>query len=58
MGLRTQKPCWDSPETQRTGKLGCTRNSHEKNRTAATTTRASKGNYITRREDTKTSKQI
>ena len=57
MGLRTQKTCMYSPKTQRINKMGTDRNSQEKDRTAATTKKASKGNCIIRRRaDTKASK--
>ena len=57
MGLRTQKTCKDSPKTQRIDKTGTTRNNQDKDKTTATTIKASKGNSIIRRKaDTKTSK--
>ena len=57
MGLRIYKTCRDSPKTPRINKMGTTKNSQEKERTAATTNKASKGNYIIQRKaDTKTSK--
>ena len=42
MGLRTQKTCRDSPKTQRIDKTGNTKNNQEKDRTTATTIKASK----------------
>ena len=57
MGLKTQKTCRDSQKSQRIDKTGTTRYSQEKDRTAATTIKARKGNFIIRRRaDTKTKK--
>ena len=57
MGLRTQKTSRDSPKPQKIDNMGTTRNSQGKDRTVATTSKASKGNsIIIRRADTKTSK--
>ena len=57
MGIRTQKTCRDSLKPQRINNMSTTRNSQEKDRTAATTSKASKGNFIIiRRADIKTSK--
>ena len=44
MLLRTQKTCRDSPKSQRINNMGTTRNRQEKDRTAATTSKACKGN--------------
>ena len=57
MGSRTQKTCKDSRKPHRIDNMGTTRNNQGKDRTAATTSKASKGNSIIRRRaDTKTSK--
>ena len=57
MSLRTKKTCKDSPKPQRINNMGTTRNSWGKDRTAATTSKTSKGNSIIRRRaDTKTNK--
>ena len=57
MGLTTQKTCRDSPKPKRIDNMGTTRNSQEKDKIAATTSKASKGKSTIRRTaDTKTSK--
>ena len=57
MGSRTQKTCKDSRKPHRIDNMGTTRNNQGKDRTATTTSKASKGNSIIRRRaDTKTSK--
>ena len=42
MGLRTQKTRKDFPKSQRINKIGTTRNSQQKDRTASTADKASK----------------
>ena len=57
MGVRTQKTCRDSLKTSIIDKTGTTRNSQEKDRTAAPTNKANNGNCIIRRRaDIKTNK--
>ena len=56
MSLRTQKTCKDFQKPPENHQQGTTRNSQEKDKTATTTSKASKGNsIIKRRADTKTS---
>ena len=56
IGLRTQKTCRDSPKPKRIDNMSTTIDSQERDTTATTNSKASKGNSIIRRRaDTKTS---